>query len=81
MPIVHFSKAYVPKPKLFNLNYVNFNELITASHPSVGLRPDDGPGPGGLPRPALRAARTPGAPRGHLAVDHWGEKANKQYGI
>jgi len=35
---------------------------IWTACPSVGLRPDDGPGPGGLPRPALRAARTPGAP-------------------
>ena len=38
------------------------SETLLESHPSIGLRPDDGPGPGGLPRPALRAARTPGAP-------------------
>ena len=48
------------------------------SHPSIGLRPDDGPGPGRLPRPALRAARTPRAPWRHLAVDHWGEQAIEQ---
>ena len=47
-------------------------------HPSIGLRPDDGPGPGRLPRPALRAARTPGTPWGHLAVDHWGKWNSKR---
>ena len=45
----------------FQVRHLN-SETLLESHPSIRLRPDDGPGPGRLPRPALRAARTPGTP-------------------
>ena len=59
----------------FQVRHLN-SETLLESHPSIRLRPDDGPGPGRLPRPALRAARTPGTPWGHLAVNHWGRDSN-----
>ena len=73
-----FTRSVLAKVRTTHLDFgchvkLPKNIFKCSSHPSVGLRPDDGPGPGGLPRPALRAARTPGAPWRHLAVDHWGE--------
>ena len=49
-----------------------YRKVDILSHPSIALRPYDAPGPGCFAWAALWAARTPRAPRGHLAVNHWG---------